>query len=307
MIRVLLLLACSARAQILPAVIDHLEKPTQLYEAGRYADVVKALTTDKPVKMRRQEAAKATLLLAKSHEQLHRLDRALSVYQLGIKLYPKHVPLLEGLAELYHVSNLEEQAQPLFQKVLELEPRNIRAHVGLAQIDRALGFLDRSADHYEIALEEDAGNNDLWRSYAEVLMEQRDFLTAELAIEKSLAINPNSIDSLLVSAFIKRAAGKLPEALKVLDTVIETTGGQPDLSLTRSLWLIESGDLKGAKAQAEAVLKEDPAEPLAHFILGRLAITSGEKDKALLQLKAAAKAPEGSFVNLAAKRLLESL
>jgi len=49
------------------------------------------------------------------------------------------VPLLAGLADLLHKTGLAEQAEPLYQKVLRLQPDSASAHLGLAEIDHALG------------------------------------------------------------------------------------------------------------------------------------------------------------------------
>lgn len=290
-----------------PALAKDLPDVIADFEAGRYHEVVAALPAAEIQRLRGRDAAQATLLVAKSHERLRRSDRALSVYQLGIKLHPNDIPLLIGLAELFTESALIEQARPLFLRVLEIEPRNLRAHVGLARIDRSLGFLDRSADHYETALEVSPVSGDLWRAYAEVLLEQRDTKTAELAAEKALSVSPNSIDSLLVLAYVQRAAGRLSEALSTIDRIIAITGRQTDLALARALWLLEASEDAQARSEAEAVAKAEPGQPLAHWILGRLALGAGDAGLALKHLRIASQGQEGSFVSAAARSLIDSL
>lgn len=287
--------------------VDPLEKQSRLFDLGRYSEVIAALPSAAMQKLHGKNLARATLLLAASYERNHRLDKALSVYQLGIKLYPNDIPLLAGLAQLYHASHLEEQAQPLYKKILAAEPNNTTAHLGLASINHTLGLLDKSAQHYEEALEQLKDNAALWRDYAEVLYAQREYKTAELAIERSLALSPQILDSNLDLAFIQRAQGRLPEALATLEKVLALTGHQPEILSAYALWLLEAGKTAQALAQAERLLKSAPEDPLGRWIRARIYLASGRRDLAAKDLAVSAAADPDSFVARAAATLLTQL
>ena len=269
--------------------------------------VIASLPSGAMQKLHRKNLARATLLLAASYERSHRLDKALSVYQLGIKLYPNDIPLLAGLAELYHASHLEEQAQPLYNKILAAEPKNTTAHLGLASINHTLGLLDKSAQHYEEALEQLKDNAAIWRDYAEVLYAQREYKTAELAIERSLALSPQILDSNLDLAFIQRAQGRLPDALATLEKVLALTGNQIEILSAYSLWLLEAGNPAQAMVQAELILKNAPADPLGRWIRGRLHLASGRSDLAAKDFAVAAAFDPDSFVAKSAATILKQL
>lgn len=289
----------------IPAV---LALPKQLFDAGKYSQVITALSSETMQKMSGYSLRRATLYLAESYQRTRQLDRALSVYQLGIKLFPRDVELLIGLAKLFHDSRLEEQARPLYNRILDLEPGNIPAHLGLAEIDRALGFLSRSADHYEVALEHLENNADVWREYAEVLYQQKEYKTAELAINKSLALSPQVIDSKLDLAFIERGAGRLDEALLTLEKILTLTGRQSDLTLTDALWLIEASRFEEAQAEAQEVLKGSPSNALAHWIYARASLPYGRREAAVRHLKeAVADSSEDSFIARASAKLLKAI
>src|SRR5581483_1961137 len=89
------------------------------------------------------------LMLGTSFQRTGQLDKALGVYQVGVKLFPRDLRLLTELGSLLHAAGLEEQAEPLFKKVISIHPNNAAAQLGLAEINHALGFLDVSAEHYE--------------------------------------------------------------------------------------------------------------------------------------------------------------
>ena len=113
-----------------------------------------------------------------------------------------------------HREGLDERAKPLFARALAIEPRHWNAHQGLAEIDRRFGFHDRAAAHYEIALETIDRRADVWRDYAEVLLDLREFRTADLAIRKALELDPTSPDARLILALARRAQGDLDGAVE---------------------------------------------------------------------------------------------
>src|SRR5581483_8838176 len=103
-------------------------------------------------KLSNRDLADAYLLLGRSYERMGRLDLALGAYQVSTNIFPKDINLLSELGLLLHRAGLEEQAQPVFEKIIGIHPNNAQAHLGLAEIDAALGLLRDSAAHYEKAL-----------------------------------------------------------------------------------------------------------------------------------------------------------
>lgn len=300
-------LAGCASATLNPKDVEFFTQTKRLYDSGKYAQVINALSGTSMQRLRGRELRLATIYLATSFERSHQFDRALSVYQLGINLFPKDVDLMTGQAELFHAARLEEQAQPLYKKILAIQPDNTRAHLGLAAIDRALGFLDRSAEHYRTALAKLKDDAEVWRDYAEVLLEKREFASAETAILRSLEISPQILDSNLDLAFILRAQGRRVEGLATLDKMLAVTGRQNDLLRTRALWLLELGRAEEALGEAQAILKDSPEDALALWIRGRARLSAGAKDAALADFRAAAAAKPESLIadtaNILARQL----
>lgn len=278
-----------------------------LYDSGKFADVVSALPSDSLAKLRGRNLRRASLYLAKSHEHLRQMEKALSVYQLGHRLFPDDVEILTGLAEFYRALRLEEEAQPLYDRILELEPANTKAHLGLAAIDRSLGFLDRSAKHYEYALEISSSDATVWRQYAEVLHEQRDDKTAELAVLRSLELNGQNTDSHLALAHIQLGLGRPDEAVATLEKVLSVAGRGKDLLSAYSLWLLEAGRAEAARKAAEEILTRYPDEVLPLWILARLDLQAGRREPAARRLKQAFEKGRGTFIAEASLVLLKEL
>lgn len=288
-------------------LIDPLAETKTDFEAHRYAEVIGRLSPESMQKLNHDALARAYLYLGSSQAGTGRLGQALSTFQLAIKLFPKDINLLSETGALLHLSGLDEQAQPLFEKVLKIHPNNARAHHGLAEIDRSLGFLDRSADHYSRALETMGDRADIWRDYAEVLLAQRDAKTAETAIRKSLSLADEK-NARVDLAMIDRALGRQDGAISDLEEVAKKYPDDTSLALTRALWCLEAGRWEDAKQASQARLASDAEDPLALWIAARTALHEGRlKDAKSLLSQAAKNGERARFVAEAAAALLTQL
>lgn len=272
----LLLLASPARAwRPFGEASDKKIRPVQeLHDARKHQEVLAALTPDFIQTLRGTDLRQAYVLKGDNLDILGRADEALGVYQLGVKLFPKNVDLLTRQGDILHRTGLDEQARVFYMKALLYEPRHFGAQLGLAEIDRKSGFLDRSASHYEIALETLDRRADIWRSYAETLLAQRDWTTAELAIARSIKLDPQNPEGQVLTAFARRAQDDLPGALTALDAGL-ALGAGVGVRRAKALWLVESDRHAEAAAEAETILKEAPGDAAALWVRARASLASG--------------------------------
>lgn len=268
-------------------------RPVQrLNDEGKHREVLAALTPEYIQTLRGTDLRQAYVLLGDNHLALGRDSEALGDYQLGVSLFPKNVDLLTRLATLLHKSGLDEKAKPLFQTALKYEPRHWGAHLGLAEIDHRFGFLDRAADHYEIALDVDilSKRADVWRDYAEVLLALHETATAELALRKAVDLDPKNADAHVLLAMSRRATGDLSGAIEQLD-VARSLGGGDGVSRAKALYLLEAGRLPEADAEARAILASAPDDAAALWVRARVLLAEGKAAEARKAL-AAIKTPE---------------
>lgn len=305
---VLLLSAAPARAwRLFGEPSDKKIRPVQaLSDAGKAAEVVAALTPEFIQTLRGTDLRQAYVLLGDNLDHLGRVDEAVGVYQLGVKLFPKNVDLLTRQGGILHRSGLDEQARPLLLKALEFEPKHFGAHQALAEIDRKLGFLDRSAGHYEAALETLEGRADVWRDYAETLLAQRDWTTADLALRRALEIDPANADALVLQGFARRAQGDLDGALSALDAAL-AHGADVGARRAKALWLLEAGRLPDARATADAVLREVPGDGVGLWVRARADLAAGRKAEALASLNSLGAPARPDFSARAARSLAAAL
>lgn len=303
----LLLAAAPARAwRLWGEPSDKKIRPVQaLHDANKAAEVVAALTPQFMQTLRGTDLRQAYVLLGENLFRLGRIDQALGVYQLGVQLFPKNVDLLTRQAGLLHAASLDEQAKALYRKALDLEPKHFGARLGLAEIDKALGFPDRAAAHYEAALETLEKRPDVWRDYAEVLLAQRQFKTAELALERALALEPDDPDALVLLAFVLRARDGHDGAIARLDGAL-ARGAGVGARRAKALWLLEAGRLPEAEAEAARVLAEVPGDAAALWVRARARLAVGQGVKARDDLALAAGEPDDARFSARAARALRA-
>ncbi|MBI5623678.1 MAG: tetratricopeptide repeat protein [Elusimicrobia bacterium] len=273
---------------------EEFKKVETLFEERRYAEVVKALSGQGLTRLRFSgRLCNAYVYLGFSHEQLGQYDKAMGVYQLGAQLCPRDRDLLTRLGLLQHAMQLDEAARSILERVVQADPRHTTALVALAEIERNLGFLDRSVDYYERALEirdEDAA---LYRTYAEALYDRRDFSLAEVAIRWSLKLE-DAPESRLVLARIRRSLGFAMEAAEIVRQAEEDAPIEDRLSyaMTAAVWHMEAGQWHNAWSQAGLVLQRRPDHPLARYVRARAYLQTGRPQLALKDLAVAAAGPE---------------
>jgi len=254
------------------------------YDAGRYEAVIRDIEAGVLQRLSGASLRRGYTLLGASYEKAGHLDKAMSAYQVGVQLFPRDEELLTRLARLMHDSGLDEQAQPLYERALRGNPDSAYAHLGLAQIDRSLGFLDRSAEHFEKALE-DLPQAAYWLEYAEVLADARDYATAELAARRSLTIEPSDAARLEL-ALILRAMGRIDEALAQIEPLAKA--GLEGALRALALWRMEAGRDGEALAAAADLLRRDAQDTVGLYVRARIHLRAGRRTQAVEDLRQAA-------------------
>lgn len=303
----LLLLAGPARAwRLWGEKSDGKIRPTQaLSDANKPAEVIAMLTPEFLQTLRGTDLRQAYILMGDNLDRLGRVDEALGVYQLGVKIFPKNVDLMTRQGDMLHRTGLDEQARAFYLRAIIYEPRHFGAHLGLAEIDQRFGFLDRAASHYEIALEALENRADVWRSYAETLIAQRDWTTAELAIKRALSLNPKNPDGHVLTAFARRAQGDMPGALAALDDAL-ALGAGIGARRAKALWLIEAERPAEALTEADRVLKESPGDGAALWARARAQLARGRNADAARELAPITAPTRLDFIARAARGLRDT-
>ena len=136
------LAGCASWRTAGPSKLDEAQK---LFAAGRFRDAAARLNDEAFQQLGSRDAPRAYELLGQSQERLGKPDAALRTYQTGVALFPKDLNLLTELGYLLHHAALDDQARPIYERILAIHPNNAAAHLGLGETERTLGFFDRAA------------------------------------------------------------------------------------------------------------------------------------------------------------------
>lgn len=286
---------------------DPLKDVAALFAAKDYEDVLKIVTPGFIDNLKSRDAAKAQWFRAESFAELGRSSRALSVFELATKLYPRDQRLQLGFAELLRGSDLPDLARPVFEGVLKNAPNSAEARLGLAKTQQALGYYGRSADNCRLALKDpsQARNPDVWRLYAEVLSESGRFDEAKAAVEKALALRQDA-STLLDLALIQRSRGRLQEAIATLREARGRRNDDPALGRALGLWLLEDHKAPEALREARKLLKTDPRDSLALWVAAMADKSLGHLGAARRELQLAASfGKKTPFVASISKKILK--
>jgi tetratricopeptide (TPR) repeat protein len=285
---------------------DPLVKEKEMFKESRYKEIITLLGDGRFQYYHGKNLARAYFYLGQSYEYTNHLGQALSFYEIGVRLFPDDLRLLSALALLLHRAGLEEEAQPIFERILISQPKNAEVHLGLAEIDANLGFLKRSAHHYEKTLEAVPENADIWRHYAELLLRLRLYEKAQIAAQKSISLNDDP-KTRMDLALIEQAQGQTEQALQEISSPpVRLAYGTQALRL-KGLWLLEAQRYSEASLVAGKVMKDAPSDPIAHWIEAQVDLAQGAVHHARKELEQIQDFRRYPFVYKAANALIKSL
>lgn len=237
--------------------------------------------------------------LGQCHEKLGHPDKALATYQVGVQLYPQDKELLLALANLFHRVELDREARALFESLLLLDPAHLQANIGLAESYKKLGLLDKALIYYEAASKilkpGKADGNAFWLEYADVLCQNGQWEAAENSIRKILESSPNA-EAWVRLGKIQRAQRQKARSLESLEQAQKLDPERLDIQLMYSLWLEADGHHNRSLQAIQAILKRDPFNPLAHWILAWHAMKSGKPAESLQKLSSLSEQQQSPFL-----------
>jgi arylsulfatase A-like enzyme/Flp pilus assembly protein TadD len=160
-----------------------------------------------------------------------------------------NIEVLERLAQAFthNLAGEFAQAVPIFQRVLEDNPRVVDAWENLARAYEGLGRRQEALDAYGRALEESGGAPHLALSAARVHLELGELEEAEEHARLALAANPGVAHELLAQTALRRQ--DFDRAEREARASLDADDDRPGPRMTLGEILAGRGDLDGALAQ----------------------------------------------------------
>ena len=187
---------------------------------------------------------------------------------------PANLPARFNLAIAYSLLGRDAEAIDAFGKVLELSPKLVEAQLNLGQLLVKAGRFAESIPLLEQVAA--AKENDVRPPYllARAHTGQKMWKEAVPWFQKALRLAPDDQGILLDSALCYEQAGLKAEAIDAYRKVAD-----PGARERLGLLLMDSGDLEGAAAAFEDVMKRSPS-PAAAYALATVYLRSKQPAKA---------------------------
>jgi putative PEP-CTERM system TPR-repeat lipoprotein len=234
-------------------------------------------------------------------------DLAREQFNEALKLKPNDQQSLVNLARLDLATNKPEAAEANFRKLLEAEPKNLAATLGLALtanlrgdaanaekylvkardehpqvIDTHLGLaqfylqsnqLDKAREVIDAAAKTNPNNAAVANARGLVLMGSRDAQGAMAAFAEAYRLDPTSAGSAMNLARAQLVTRDPKAALATLDSILKNQPRYlPALALGAATSM-QGGDLERAAGYVERVRQAAPNSPLSHQLDGDLAMS----------------------------------
>jgi tetratricopeptide (TPR) repeat protein len=174
-----------------------------------------------------------------------------------------------------------QQAQQLFEKSLEINPKDAASMFELARIyisrrefDAALGYLEKAKtiepqNVYYLSL------------YASLLQLQDKHMQAAKVYEEIIRLKPNSPENYDNLAYSYLSAGKPAEAIRIYEELEDRLGVSEEYSMKKQTIYLQENKIDEAVAEIEKLIEIFPREIKYYAILAEMYLANGMNDKAL--------------------------
>jgi tetratricopeptide (TPR) repeat protein len=155
-----------------------------------------------------------------------------------------------------------EEAQVLYGEALRLDPTHARSLMGMGAVHRALGQYGESVVAYRSALGIDPRLGEAWAGLGAALLSQGQVEEALAAARQGMANVPEEADSYLAVSVLAPS-----DAEQVLKQAVKSIPDDPRVHAALAEVLLEAGNGRGARKEAEAALAIDPGRGDARLSL----------------------------------------
>ncbi len=166
--------------------------------------------------------------------------KALTQFKNALTQNPAYLEAKNGLAQCYLRNSAFQNALKLFGEVVQKDPQNEKALIGLGDAYTGLGDYDKAIDQYEKVLELYKENISAHYGLARIFYRLNRNLWAERKIETILKLNPYHYETLLLYAEIKNATGNKEEAAELINKAITSREDFPDAYIASGKLLINN-------------------------------------------------------------------
>ena len=229
-------------------------------------------------------------------------------FRNALQIKHNMAPAWLGLAEVAERQGDWEQLYRSLNMVIELDQKNVDAHLKLGRLLVAAGQLDKALTISDTVKALDSERPEVMAFRASVLFKLDDRTAAAALAKTVLEMDPKNVDALVVLASERMAAGDAAKAVEYLDVGIDADEKNVTLQLIKVQALVRLGKLDAVEEIFRRLIVLYPDEPGFKYSLARFHLAQGKKDKAETEYRAVAAAnPKDVNAKIEVVRFLASV
>lgn len=165
----------------------------------------------------------AMMLRARTYEAIKNYTLAKQIYNSILDIEPKNTMALERLGTIYYqYEGNMKKAIEIYEKVLEIDRRDIMAHVIIGSSHAILGNVDESLEYYQRAVSHRPRLVEAYINLAKLFMENRNFDAVERVYELALTADPyNAEVQKAFHSFLQMQAIRRYSKIKASESVMK--------------------------------------------------------------------------------------
>ncbi|MBO7238375.1 MAG: tetratricopeptide repeat protein [Elusimicrobiaceae bacterium] len=205
---------------------------------------------------------------------------------------------------MYQRTQLIDQSIELYNRALELDSHNTEALSGQADNYIRMGFYSKARQYYNQFFTLNPQASARYRaSYAYACLKQRDFEKAFINITMAKTEDPSQEAYWLLSAHAYKGLRRMADALADLEIAIWLAPDNAELKAIRTIWLYQQKESAASLQAAREMLKEDPQNELALFMV-YMNLKDSKPKEARRALQQIVDLNNDSFAHRVAKKIL---
>ncbi len=258
----------------------------ELYSDGNYQESAgnyyKAIELYKTSLSRNNNYIEPVIGLARAYYFLNEYEEALLYIEKAERLDKNNTEVMNLKARLFLSTGDFNNAEILFNKILEIEENNIDAGFGLAEIDIASGRITRAAERFEEAIAVSPESRKALLSMVLISDRNGDTEKAEYYLTQALQYYSGNPYVRYTAAEHYYNEGNLDEALFHLKTALFLKKDFTEASLLLSRLYMDQQKYNEVISVINNIISENDNEVLLWYMLGRAYENSGDTSKSIL-------------------------
>jgi tetratricopeptide (TPR) repeat protein len=213
--------------------------------------------------------------------ECRRYAESIEFIRAALAVNPDDPTTLTFLAGAFEVQGEIEQALPYYQRVVEICPQSVQAHLKRGEVLESADELEAAAESYRRALELQPGSPDTCCKLANVLRKQGSHAEARRLCEQALSLDPVRSDTYTDLGVVLTDMQDYGAAANAFARALELKPDSARAAHLMAYYYQRCGDIRAAADSLQRAVKLDPDLYLAHLSLGSILSMTGDHAGAL--------------------------